>query len=227
MYWLSECLFCNNYVYRLKDTRVKCSVCHKKISIRKINKILFLMECYLSNKSTFEASKLLQISYISAKQYYHTFRMISAQICEENYIHVRDKICEYDEYYYLEVSKQKEKKAIFDAHNFLTFDYIGHIYTILMPSLQKYKQQFLQDNVEDAYIKEFYKFKRKHKIMKLSTHHNKIVDFWNYFEQHITLYKGITDEYFPYYLKEFEFKYNHSKENAYSLLIQNYFKEDT
>jgi len=226
MYWLSECLFCHNYVYRLKDGRLKCSACHKKTSIIKINKILFLMECYLSNISALEASKRLQISYISAKKYYHTLRVISAQICEEQYLYERAKMCEYDEYYYLEASKQKEKKAVFDAHNFLTFDYEGHIYTILMPSLQKYKQQFLQDNVEDAYIAEFHTFKRRHKIIKLSTYHNKIVDFWNYFEKHITHYKGITDEYFPYYLKEFEFKYNHSKESAFTLLVQNYFKEE-
>ena len=184
------------------------------------------MECYLSNISALEASKRLQISYISAKKYYHTLRVISAQICEEQYLYERAKMCEYDEYYYLEASKQKEKKAVFDAHNFLTFDYEGHIYTILMPSLQKYKQQFLQDNVEDAYIAEFHTFKRRHKIIKLSTYHNKIVDFWNYFEKHITHYKGITDEYFPYYLKEFEFKYNHSKESAFTLLVQNYFKEE-
>lgn len=183
------------------------------------------MECFLLNISAFEASKLYSASYVSVKKYYHDFRLLSALISEKEFEHVREKQVEYEEYFYIEKSKKNQKNALFDAYNFLTFDYEGHIYTILMPSLQKYKSQFLEDKIEDAYIEELQKFKRRSKIIKISKYYNNIVKFWKYFEQNITIYKGISSEYFAYYLKEFEFKFNHSKEEAMELLVQNYFKE--
>lgn len=184
------------------------------------------MECFLLNISAFEASKLYSASYVSVKKYYHDFRLLSALISEKEFEHVREKqVVEYEEYFYIEKSKKNQKNALFDAYNFLTFDYEGHIYTILMPSLQKYKTQFLEDKIEDAYIEELKKFKRRSKIIKISKYYNNIVKFWKYFEQNITIYKGISSEYFAYYLKEFEFKFNHSKEEAMELLMQNYFKE--
>lgn len=183
------------------------------------------MECFLRNISALEASKLYTVSYITAKNYYHDFRLLCATISEKEYECIREKHVEYEEYFYIEKSKKNQRNALFDAYNFLTFDYEGYIYTILMPSLQKYKREFLEDKIEDAYIKELHKFKRQSRIIKISKQYNSIVKFWEYFEKNITVYKGISREYFAYYLKEFEFKFNYSKEEAMQLLIQNYFKE--
>lgn len=185
------------------------------------------MECFLRNISALEASKLYAVSYITAKNHYHDFRLLCATISEQEYEDIREKHVEYEEYFYIEKSKKNQTNALFDAYNFLTFDYEGYIYTILMPSLQKYKTQFLEDKIEGAYIDELRKFKRQSRIIKVSKHYNTIVKFWEFFEKNITVYKGISNEYFAYYLKEFEFKFNYSKEEALELLIQNYFKERT
>jgi len=107
---------------------------------------------------------------------------------------------------------------------FLTFDYSNHIYTLLMPSLIQYKKQFLEDNLQDVYLEEFTKFKRISKLIKVSKDYNNIVKFWDYFEQSILKYKGVPRDSFIYFLKEFEFKYNHTKDVAKELLIQEYFK---
>jgi len=227
MYWQQECLYCKHYVYKTATNNLKCSYCKKKYSCARINKILFLMECFLRNISALEASKLYAVSYITAKNHYHDFRLLCATISEQEYEDIREKHVEYEEYFYIEKSKKNQTNALFDAYNFLTFDYEGYIYTILMPSLQKYKTQFLEDKIEGAYIDELRKFKRQSRIIKVSKHYNTIVKFWEFFEKNITVYKGISNEYFAYYLKEFEFKFNYSKEEALELLIQNYFKERT
>jgi hypothetical protein len=224
MLWLSKCLYCNNSVYILSDGRVKCSHCHKKISIYKVNKILTILQCYINNESALNLSKRLNISYTSVQHYYEEFRILGAKICEYEYEAKREKNCEYEEYFYLENSKKLKREAIFDAYNFLTFDYEGHIYTLLMPSLRKYKNQLLEDNVEGAYIDEFKKFKRESKIIKISKHFNNIVQFWDYVESSILKYKGIKRDSFIFFLKEFEFKYNHTKEEALVLLTKGYFK---
>jgi transposase-like protein len=49
---------------------------------------------------------------------------------------------------------------------------------------------------------------RTSKIIKISEHDNAITKFWHYFEQFITSFKGVSNEHFPYYLKEAEFKFN-------------------
>ena len=225
MLWVNECLFCHNFAYTLSDGRIKCSKCLKKISLAKINKIMLLIHAFTDNESALNLSKRTQLSYSSVQKYFHNFRILAAQICEEEYEQVRNSQCEYEEYYYLESSKKNKREAIFDAHNFLTFDYSGHIYTILMPSLQQYKKQFLEDNLTDGYIDEFNTFKRKTKIIKVQNHFNNIITFWEYFEKAILKYKGLKSDTFIYFLKECEFKYNHTKEEAIELLIKQYFKE--
>jgi transposase-like protein len=225
MIWLTECLYCHNFVYHLSDGRIKCSVCNKKISKTKVNKILTLLHSFVNDESAYQTAKRVHLSYQSVQKQFQLFRLLCATISEDEYEKVRHLSCEFEEYFYLEKSKKGKKEAIFDAHNFLTFDYQGHIYTLLMPSLQKYKHQLLQDNIEDTYIDSFKKFKRESKLIKLSHNENNIATFWNYFEQHILKYKGVQNDTFGYFLKEFEFKYNHTKEEAIELLIQYYFKD--
>ena len=225
MIWLTECLYCHNFVYHLADGRVKCSVCQKKLSKEKINKTLTLMHSFIKNESAYHTAKRLHLSYQSVQKQFQLFRMLCATISEDEYEKIRHLACEYEEYFYLENSKKNKKEAIFDAQNFLTFDYDGHIYTLLMPSLQKYKQQLLQDNVEDTYIQTFKKFKRESKLIRLSKNQNNITKFWDYFEKNILHYKGVKSETFGYFLKEFEFKYNHTQDESIELLIQYYFKD--
>ena len=224
MIWLTECLYCRSFVYILKDKRVKCSVCHKKIAMEKVNKIMLIIDSFVKDESALSLSKRTKLSYSSIQKYYENLRVLSAQICEDEYERKRVFQCEYEEYFYLENSKKLKNEAIFDAHNFLTFDYANHIYTILMPSLQQYKNQFLEDSVEGGYIDEFKKFKRNSKIIKVNHHYNNIVSFWDYFEKSILKYKGVKNDSFIYFLKECEFKYNHSKEEAIELLIKLYFE---
>ena len=226
MLWINECLYCHNFAYTLSDGRVKCSKCFKKISLEKINKIMLLIYAFVDGESALNLSKRTKLSYSSVQKYYHQLRLLSAAICEEEYEKIRMQQCEYEEYYYLENSKKHKREAIFDAHNFLTFDYSEHIYTILMPSLQQYKKQFLEDNVAGGFIEEFNSFKRKTRIIKVEKHFNNIVSFWEYFESNVLKYKGMKNDSFIYFLKECEFKYNHTIEEAIELLIENYFKDE-
>ena len=222
MNFSQECIYCHHKLYQLSDSMVKCSTCKKKYSPKKMEKIFCLIELFCLNTTALQASKTLNISYVSAAKYYENFRNLCAHISEKEYEAIRDKNCEYEEYFYLQQSKRNQKSAVFDAYNFITFDYEGHIYNILMPSLQKYKQQFIDDNLQTVYDSEFKRFKRNSRIIKLSKNLNKIVEFWHYFEELILIYKGISSDAFAFYLKEMEFKFNYDKETQQELLFQNY-----
>lgn len=216
--WLTECIYCSNFVYHLNDGRLKCYKCHKKISKKKINKIITLIDAFIENETALQTSKRLQLSYASVQKSFLFFRLLCSVISQNEYDKIKNLPCEYEEYFYIENSKKKIQKSIFEAINFLTFDYNNHIYTILLPPIVNYSEDSFSD-------KEFKKFKRDSKLIKVNRYHNNINKFWNYLEKNILHYKGVDKDKFGYFLKEIEFKYNHSKEEAKDLLIKEYFKQ--
>lgn len=206
-----KCIYCQHAkLYELKSGQIKCAKCKKKFSSKKIKTDLELIGCFCENLTVNEASKRLSINYITVKKRYELFRTLIANFLEEEY---RNKpIIEYDEYIYLEKSKKKVKENIFDAQNFLTFAYDDKVYNLLMPNLNRYKNQFLEEGTEEIYFKEFSKFMMFNKISKTAKRENLITKFWLFFEKSILKYKGINHENFFYYLKEIEFKFNYEKE---------------
>ncbi|HLD23175.1 MAG TPA: hypothetical protein VJA83_04475 [Sulfuricurvum sp.] len=218
------CIYCNHPLYHLSDCMVKCSVCKKKYSPTRLSTIQSLIQLFCEDENALTASKSLNLTYATVLKYYQKFRHLCAGYCEEHYHFHRTQESQYEEYLYIEKSKRRDKTAIFDSHNFLTFGYRNYVYTLLMPSLRIFKEQFLEDNLEDVYSKEFSKFMRTSKIIKISEHDNAITKFWHYFEQFITPFKGVSDEHFPYYLKEAEFKFNTPIQERSKILEQLYFR---
>lgn len=202
---------------------VKCSVCKKKYSPTRVHQIKSLIALFCNDFNAFEASKSSGLTYATVLKYYQKFRHLSAEYCEAQYHIHRTQEIQYEEYLYIEKSKRRDKTAVFDSHNFLTFGYADQVYTLLMPSLGIFKQQFLEDNLEELYYKEFSKFMRTSKIIKISEHDNIIEKFWHYFEQFITPFKGVSSEHFPYYLKEAEFKFNTPAQHRAPIIEQLYF----
>lgn len=212
-----KCIYCQHTkLYKLKSAQVKCAKCQRKFSPKKIKTDQELVECFCENLSANEASKKLAINYVSVKKRYELFRTLIANFLEEEY--QNKPTIEYDEYIYLEKSKKKVKENIFDAQNFLTFHYEDQVYNLLMPSLAKYKNRFLQDGAEDIYFKEFSKFMMLNKISKTKKRENLITQFWFYFEDAILKYKGVSSENFFYYLKEIEFKFNYTQKEQIEIL---------
>lgn len=203
-----KCIYCQHTkLYELQSGQLKCAKCKKKFSPKKIEIEQKLIECFCGNLTTNEASKQLNINYITVKKRYELFRKLIANFLEEAY--QNKQVIEYDEYIYLEKSKKKVKENIFDAQNFLTFAYEDKVYNLLMPNLNRYKNQFLDDGREEVYFKEFSKFMMRNKISKTKKRENRITQFWIFFEDAILKYKGVSGENFFYYLKEIEFKFNY------------------
>jgi transposase len=222
----TSCVYCSEKLYILNDGMVKCAKCRRKYSPRRAEKILTLIAAFAHDETAVETAERLGLSYVSVHRFFGTFRRLCARICEEEYEARRHIPCEYEEYFYLERAKRQRSNAVFDAQNFLTFDYGGHLYTIVMPSLQRYRQQFIEDELEPVYATEFARFKRQSRLIKVSSRHNNIVRFWDYFEKSILRYKGVRNESFPLYLKEMELKFNHSVSERETLLTEYYFKEN-
>jgi transposase len=221
-----HCIYCRHSLYRLNDGMVKCSACKKKYSPKKAEQTLRLIHLFCDEENALSASKTAEVTYSTALTYYQHFRKLITEYCEDEYHGRRNAQSEYEEYIYQEKSKRNEKSAIFDAHNFLTFAYGDSVYNILMPSLNRYKQQFIKDNLEEVYEKEFSHFMRSSKIIRITAHDNTITRFWRYFENFITPFKGVSREYFPYYLKEAEFTFNTPIKERSNILTRLYFRSE-
>lgn len=218
------CIYCHHSLYHLSDGMVKCSSCKKKYSPKKVETILNLVDLFCHDHNASDGAKIAEISYAAALKYYQEFRKLLIEHCEEEYHNNRKNESEYEEYIYQEKSKRNQKSAIFDAHNFLTFAYGEKVYNILMPSLNLYKQQFIKDDLEEIYEKEFSHFMRSSKLIKITKYDHTMTRFWHYFETFIIAFKGVSREYFPYYLKEAEFKFNTPIKKRREILEQLYFR---
>jgi len=214
-----KCPYCNHSVtYKLKTGQEKCSRCKRKFSSAKIILEQKMCKYFCDDKNINETAKSLEVNYITVQKRYTFYRESISSYLEEQYEKYETK--EYDEYVYLPKSKKKIKENIFDAQNFLTFCYDeSKVYNLLMPNLGRYKQQFLSDNLEEVYFKEFSHFMMFNKIAKIKKLDNAIIKFWNFFENYILQYKGVSQESFYYYLKECEFKFNYTKEEQIEILL--------
>jgi len=214
-----NCIYCNSKkLYKLKSGQLKCSYCKKKFSSKKIEQTNMIAKYFCENYTVNQTAKKLNINYVTAKKQYDKFRKLILAFNEQEY--TNKDIKQYDEYIYLEKSKKKIKENIFDAQNFMTFNYENKVYNLLMPNLNRYKEQFLDDGMEIVYFKEFSKFMMLNKISKIQKSENIIQQFWYYFEEAMLKYKGIDKENFILYLKECEFKFNYTKDEAIKILIQ-------
>lgn len=228
--FIDRCHLCGSEnLYRLSDGRIKCGKCKQRYSINKLRREKIFIEYFCRGYNALRAAKEARVSYVTVKNFFDRIRRLLPVILEADYERNRDRVVEYDEYLFLDHSKRRSKHHIFDAHDLLTFDYGGRVYSILMPALDRYKQAFLDDGLEEVYYREFSRFLSIHRIARLKTRDNTIIRFWNFLDEHMKQYRGIDRENFFYYLKEAEFKFNYAiserERLLYDLVIGNSEKE--
>ena len=184
---LKYCMNCpncqHNIIYTLNTTQKKCAKCLHKFSEKKILFEKKIINLFCENSTVNQTVKNHNLNYVTVKKRYDKYRQLIASHADEQYHN--KQVIEYDEYIYLEQSKKKVKENIFDAVNFMTFNYEDKVYNLLMPNLHRYKNQFLDDGVENSYFKEFSKFMMLNKISKIQKKENIIASFWIFFEESI------------------------------------------
>jgi len=214
-----KCIYCkHNKLYTLSTNQVKCAKCKRKFSIKKIIQNQNIIQCFINNLTITQTKDKLNLNYQTIKNVYEKIRVDISIYLEKQY--EQSKVLAYEEYVYIEKSKKNKKENIFDAKNFMCFEYNNKIFTLLMPSLSRYKEQFLNDGASDIYYKEFSKFLMFNKISKNKKEQTLIHQFLYYFEQEILKYKGVSDKNFFYYLKEIEFKFNFTKDEQEKILLK-------
>ncbi|ACM92908.1 conserved hypothetical protein [Nautilia profundicola AmH] len=196
-----SCVYCDHYIlYKLKDGYYKCAKCKRKFSPKKIDRKAKILHAFLLEYTPSQIAEKFGFAYASVVKEIGHIREVMAKICEDEFLK-KNEITEFDEYLYIPKTNKKDLKSIYTAQNFLTIDYGGKIYNILLNDMKVY------ENMDPEEIK---KLLRQSHIIKIKQNIN-IPMFWEYFENFITKFKGIKKDKFFYYLKEAEFRFNKFK----------------
>ena len=197
-----SCVYCGHYIlYKLKDGNFKCAKCKRKFSPTKLSRKAKILKGFLEGLNPNEISKKYDISYASVVKEIKNIRIIMAKICEDEFLK-KNEIKEFEEYIYI------PNKNIKKAQNFLTIDFGGKIYNIMLSSLKNY-------NFNEKEINNMLKQSRIIKIYEKKL----IKEFWEYFENFMKRFKGVKEENFFYYLKEAEFRFNNYKIKLENLIF--------
>jgi transposase-like protein len=199
-----KCIYCEHpYTYILADKQQKCGKCKRKFSPKKIAREEKLLALFTEGHNTRETSKLTKMHFATVQKYYEKFRRNIALYADEIYQHNSHRVTGYDEYLYLPKSL-KAQDNIDKLQHFLTLSYDKKVYNIMMPRAKR--SLLLSDKDQDSKL--LLKYLTFNKIAKLTKAQSTITKFWDYFEEFILQYKGVSDEQFIFYLKEAEWRFN-------------------
>ena len=206
-----KCQNCNNTTYyTLANDYIKCKICAKKYSLKKLQREEQIIIKFCENKNASEASKELLVNYKTVKDRYDLYRKQISIFLENEYNNSIKEYNEYEEFYYIkEREKKKKKKSLNQAINIMGFYSNEKVYTLLMPKIGN--RAFDIDNG-------FIQYLNWKKIHSQNSHKTKLNEFWFFLENNLKKYKGIEDDNFFFYLKESEFKFNYSQKEQIEIL---------
>lgn len=215
------CPFCSGKkLYTVSKTSLKCASCHKKYSTKKLETDATCIEFFCKDTSANKCAQSLHVNYKTIQNRYMDFRKLIMLYIEDTYKAKQALFTEYDEYYFLPKNKRGKVKYLFESIGILGQVYEDTVYTILLPDQFSHLRQeaLLNPEVNFAYLKEYSRFLNRYKIVHFEKFDSKIIRFWVFLEEKLAHFKGIDRENFAFYLKEYEFKFNHTVEEQQNIL---------
>lgn len=212
---MKHCIFCHSpKLYVKSKTQYYCITCKKIWSASKHERDKHIINAFLENRSALLCAKEYNIAYNTVKEIYQKLRLILSQYAQETYAKQNESFHQYDEYYYLPHTKRRSKKHFFDAIGIFGMLYKENwVYTLLLPDqFSGIKRLMEHDALETLEHEVYARYMQRHKVAHVKHFEHRLGEFWNYFELFMHHFKGVKQENLIYYLKEAEFKFNHSKE---------------
>jgi len=199
-----KCLYCAHpYTYTLGDGQRKCSRCKRKFSPRKVEREAKLWQAFLKGSTVRETAKILKMHHLTVQKYFDRFRKHVAALSDSSYQQHAHLVTDYDEYLYLPKSLKIETN-LDKLQHFITLSYQQRVYNLMMPTVSHYSTPDTTAQEQKLILK----YLTYNKVAKMSEARSTITRFWDYFEDFICRYKGVTQTQFIYYLKEAEWRFN-------------------
>ena len=186
-----------------------------------------MIELFIAGVTARTAAELVGVNKSTAAYYFHRLRLLIFQ--NSPHLEMFDGEIEVDESYFGGHRKGKRgrgangKVAVFGL-----LKRNGQVYTVAVPNTQTatllpiIREQVQPDSIvyTNSYrsydildVSEFGHFRINHSTYFAEKHNhiNEIENFWNQAKRHLRKFNGIPKEHFELYLKECEWRFNHSK----------------
>jgi len=201
-----------------------------------------LIEFFVAGSTARTASVLVGVNKTTASYYFHRLRLLIHNHSE--HLEMLDGEIEVDESYFGGVRKGKRGRGA--AGKIPVFGLLkrnGKVYTVIIPNAQSatlmplirekvkpdsivYTDTFKSYNVLD--VSEFKHLRINHSELfaKGYNHINGIENFWNQAKRHLRKFNGIPKEHFYLFLKECEWRFNHSNPKEQLSILKQLVKKD-
>ena len=186
-----------------------------------------LIELFVAGVTARTAAELVGVNKSTAAYYFHRLRLLIFQ--NSPHLEMFDGEIEVDESYF--GGHRKGKRGRGAAGKVAVFGLLkrkGQVYTVAVPNSQTatllpiIREQVKPDSIvyTDSYrsydvldLSEFSHFRINHSthFAEKHNHINGIENFWNQAKRHLRKFNGIPKEHFELYLKECEWRFNHSE----------------
>ena len=186
-----------------------------------------LIELFVAGVTARTAAELVGVNKSTAAYYFHRLRLLIFQ--NSPHLEMFDGEIEVDESYF--GGHRKGKRGRGAAGKVAVFGLLkrnGQVYIVAVPNTQTatllpiIREQVKPDSIvyTDSYrsydvldVSEFSHFRINHSthFAEKHNHINGIENFWNQAKRHLRKFNGIPKEHFELYLKECEWRFNHSE----------------
>ena len=199
-----NCIYCAHpYTYTLGDGQQKCSRCKRKFSPRKVEREAKLWQAFVKGSTVRETARVLKMHHLTVQKYFDRFRKRVAALSDRSYQQHAHLVTDYDEYLYLPKSLKIETN-LDKLQHFITLSYQQRVYNLMMPTVSHYSTPDTTAQEQKLILK----YLTYNKVAKMAEARSTITHFWDYFEDFICRYKGVTQAQFIFYLKEAEWRFN-------------------
>jgi len=218
---MKSCIFCHSTtLYTKSPTQYQCVTCKKTWSHVKYQRECALIDAFLEGQTMAGCAKALHLNYNTVKHAYHKMRLLLSSYAQECYLHQPQTFSEYEEFYYLPYTKQKNTRFFLDAVGIFGMVYQSWVYTLLLPDqFTPFKRLMEDENTLEINNEAYARYLNHHKVTHVKSFEHRLGAFWNYFENFMRTFKGVKKENLFYYLKEAEFKFNYTKEKQKKILL--------
>ena len=200
-----------------------------------------LIELFIAGSTARTASELVSVNKTTASYYFHRLRVLIYENSE--HLEMFTGEVEIDESYFGGTRKGKRGRgAGVKVPVFGLLKRNGRVYTVVIPDAKSdtllpiirekvkpdsivYTDTFRSYNALD--VSEFKHYRINHSKLFAKKHNyiNGIENFWNQAKRHLRKFNGIPREHFYLFLKECEWRFNHSDSKEQLKLIRKWVRE--
>lgn len=237
-----KCIFCGSYATcRTHRSYVKCNHCRRQKSLKQLRREIAIIRGFYQMQPAYRVAQELGIAYATVMRVYRQLRETISDTAEEEGKCLSGEI-EIDESYFGGHRKGNRGRGAAGKSVVLgLLERDGRVYTTVVDNvsaaelLTHIKARTRKGSV--YYTDTFHSYNsltrfgvhrrvehRVHMVDRTTHNHiNGIEGFWSYAKHLLYNYRGVSRYYFPLYLKEIEYRFNHRDENLFKLFITLYF----